>query len=282
MAIVGTEDQSQQSGDYFFVVGCSRSGTTLLSVLLDRHSRLCVTPETAFFDEIAPQLAAIHEDQSLLRLLRQWRRLPELRLEPESVLQYLTQQRWQPTAANVLASLLDLYTQGQGKARCGEKTPQHLAHADTILRCFPNAKIICLLRDGREVALSLRAMPWWGSADLQAAADHWKLCLRQMESCMQQYPAQFKVIKFEELVAQPEATLTAVMNFLHERFEPDQLRTDVPSGVVLARSLEWKGQALEAVDSTRISGRRDLASAAEIAFLDQALGDDLRTYGYLP
>lgn len=272
----------QRIGDYFFIVGCSRSGTTLLSVLLDRHSRLCVTPETAFFGELAPQLPTISDDQALLPLLRSWRRLPELHLEAEAVLARLAAQGWQPTAGNLLASLLDLYAQAQGKQRCGEKTPQHLAHVDTILRCFPNAKIICLLRDGREVALSLRAMPWWGSSDLQAAADHWKLCLRQMESCVQQYPRQFKVIKFEELAAHPEATLTTVMNYLDERFEPDQLRTDVPSGVVLARSREWKGQALEAVDATRINGRRELASAAEIALLDQAVGDDLRRYGYLP
>ncbi|MFN8419434.1 MAG: sulfotransferase [Anaerolineae bacterium] len=272
----------QRAGDYFFIVGCSRSGTTLLSVLLDRHSRLCVTPETAFFDEIAPQLAAISDERSLLRLLRQWRRLPELHLEPESVLQHLAQQHRQPTAGNLLASLLDLYAHGQGKQRGGEKTPQHLAHVATITRCFPNAKFICLLRDGREVALSLRAMPWWGSSDLQAAANHWKLCLRQMESCVQQYPAQFQVIKFEELVSQPEATLTIVMDYLGERFEPDQLRTDLPSGVVLERSREWKGQALEPVDATRISGRREKASTAEIAFLEQALSDDLRRYGYLP
>ena len=44
------------SNGRFFIVGCPRSGTTLLSVALDRHSRLCVPPETGFYDEIAPKL----------------------------------------------------------------------------------------------------------------------------------------------------------------------------------------------------------------------------------
>lgn len=68
----------------FFIVGCPRSGTTLLSVLLDRHTRLCVPPETAFFDEIAPHL--LHNNETLPEILRDWRRLGELNLDPEMIL----------------------------------------------------------------------------------------------------------------------------------------------------------------------------------------------------
>src|SRR5262249_15875857 len=67
-----------------FVVGCSRSGTTRLSVMLDRHSRLAMTPETAFYSEIAPRLEEpgrppLHE------ILAGWYRLPELGLTPQAV-----------------------------------------------------------------------------------------------------------------------------------------------------------------------------------------------------
>ena len=266
---------------HFFIVGCPRSGTTLLSVLLDRHSRLCVPPETAFFDEIAPQLPAAQDDAALLQVLRDWRRLPELRLDAQVVLTHLVSQGRPLTPGRVLSGLLNLYARAQGKPRCGEKTPQHLAHADTMLRCFPDAPVLCMLRDGRDVALSLRAMPWWEDSGLQAAAEYWRLCLRQMESCVQAAPDRFKVVRFEDLVAQPKSTLTAIMDALHERFEPRQLQAGLPSGAVLARSRAWKGQALEAVDGTRIGSRRTAAHASELAWLDQALNDDLRRYGYL-
>src|SRR5262249_35211663 len=70
-----------------FVVGCSRSGTTLLSVMLDRHSQLAMTPETGFYGEIAPRLAETGPTE-LERHLSQWSRLPELGLEPNAVVDH--------------------------------------------------------------------------------------------------------------------------------------------------------------------------------------------------
>ena len=58
-----------------FVVGCPRSGTTLLSVMLDRHSQLAMTPETSFYIEIAPRLEDPRRPP-LFELLAGWSRLP--------------------------------------------------------------------------------------------------------------------------------------------------------------------------------------------------------------
>src|SRR5438874_2009800 len=84
-AIVDSGSAMAGARDYFFVVGCLRSGTTLLSVLLDRYTRL-----------------------------------------------------WTFTRREAT------------QARCGEKTPTHLTHVPAILRLFPHARVICMLRDGRD------------------------------------------------------------------------------------------------------------------------------------
>ena len=68
----------------FFIVGCPRSGTTLLSVLLDRHPNICVMPETNFFNEIAPYLNGI-DYSTLQNILDQWSRLKELNLNREKI-----------------------------------------------------------------------------------------------------------------------------------------------------------------------------------------------------
>ncbi|HEX3561088.1 MAG TPA: sulfotransferase [Pyrinomonadaceae bacterium] len=263
--------------DYFFVVGCPRSGTTLLSVLLDRHTRLCVPPETAFFDEVAPWLS--HGDaDSLLRILRRWRRLGELNLTPEAVLGRLG---CGPSApGQVLAAILDLYAQAHGKVRCGEKTPQHLMHVPTILQLFPDARIACLLRDGREAALSMNAMPWWPPQNLVTAATLWKRCAQLMERFTRQYPARFKVWRYEDLATRPEESLSSIMEYLDERFEPTQLRPDVRSNVVLPRSMEWKGRALQAIEAGHVGRRRHEATAEQIAFLERTLRDELHSHGY--
>jgi hypothetical protein len=268
-----------QTPGYFFIVGYPRSGTTLLSVLLDRHRRLCVPPETAFFDEVAPSLI-LRSDKILMHVLGNWKRLGELNLEPETVRRRLGKRHC--GAGEVLAAILDLYALSRGKVRCGEKTPHHLRHVPKILRCFPDAKVICMLRDGRDAALSLNNMPWWRQRGLAAAARLWKRNVRLMEEFNRKYPSQFMLLRFEDLAVHPEQALSGVMEYLEEEFEPAQLRTDTPSYVVLPRSREWKGKALEPIDRGCIDHRRLGAGAEELAFLERTMRDELRRYGYTP
>lgn len=267
----------ERSGDYFFIVGCPRSGTTLLSVLLDRHTRLCVPPETGFFDEVAPGLVP-NDQRLLLDVLLHWPRLAELGLEPQMVANRLRNRRW--NTADVLTTILDLYAMAQNKMRCGEKTPQHLMHVPTILAQFPGAKVICVLRDGRNAALSLASMPWWPDGNLESAANLWKLSARLTQTFAQQYPRQFLVVRYEKLVADPVQELTSIMNYLGETFESDQLRADLPSRAVLSRSMKWKGDALGPMNASRINQRQNAATAQELAFLEKVLGEELRLHGY--
>ncbi|SRR6266851_854642 len=259
----------------FFIVGYPRSGTTLLSVLLDRHSRLCVPPETAFFDEVAPLLTSSN-DSELMEVLGKWRRLPELNLEPETVRQRLGKQSW--NAADVFAAILDLYALGKAKARCGEKTPQHLLHVPTIRRLFPEAKIVCVMRDGRDAALSLSSMRWGWS--LAAAAELWRRYAQLTEEFISRHPNHFMVTRYEKLLHHPDLMLSRIMEFLGESFEPAQLSSDVPSQVVLPRSMEWKGKALEPIDIGYAGRRRLEARAEDLEFLERILADDLGRCGY--
>jgi hypothetical protein len=261
---------------FFFVVGCPRSGTTLLSVLLDRHSRLSVPPETGFFDEIGLRVW-IPSRRYALHRLRRWRRLPELQLTAEEIVERLP---GAPAREEVLAAILRLYAQRQGKSRAGEKTPQHLRHVPRLVASFPSAPILCLLRDGRDVALSLAAMPWF-RGDLARAASLWKRAVRRMDAFALRYPGRFHVVRYEALVTDPAATLATTMAFLGEAPEPRQLSAEVSSGVVLKRALHWKGEALEPPTPEAIGRRRRASATDEIRFLEEALGPQLRAHGYL-
>jgi hypothetical protein len=246
-------------------------------VLLDRHTRLCVPPETAFFDEVAPSLI-LRSNAILMRVLGTWKRLGELNLEPKMVRQRLGKGHSDP--GEVLAAILDLYALSRGKVRCGEKTPHHLRHVPKILRYFPDAKVICMLRDGRDAALSLNSMPWWRQQGLAAAARLWKRNVRLMEEFIRKYPSQFMLLRYEDLVVHPAQTLSGVMSYLEEEFESAQLRSDTPSYVVLPRSRIWKGKALEPIDEGCIAHRRSEARAEDLAFLERTMREELCRYGY--
>ncbi len=248
-----------------------------MSVLLDRHSRLCVPPETAFFDELLPRLA---DGSNLRALLDAWSRVTDLGLTADQLANdpRVTPQR----PASVLDVMLDTYAARQGKPRCGEKTPQHLYHLDRILSCYPNARIICMLRDGRDVALSLQAMPWWQPQTLTDAAQMWAVTFDMIQSYQMRLGSQFQLIRYEALLARPRQTLTALMPHLGEVFEERQLDSSIASASVLERSLAWKGMALGPVDHTAAGRRRAAASAQTVAMLEDMMRTRLQQLDYLP
>lgn len=279
------------TGAPFFIVGCPRSGTTLMSVLLDRNSRLCVPPETAFYDEIVPSLTR-DDDALLLDTLRSWRRLSELRTDPQSVLRRLGGAA--PCSHTVLRAILDLYAENQRKEHCGEKTPQHLRHVPTILREFPDARIVCMLRDGRDVALSLDAMPWWtpqwlpvwatlpGSKRqrLLRAASTWQQYLKLTLGFAARYSHQFRIVRYEDLIARPAEVVASTTEFVGATFEARQIDAAIGSDVVLPRSMQWKGRALHAVEAHVGTRRRATATPAQLALLDHTLRNELEAAGY--
>jgi hypothetical protein len=122
-------------------------------------------------------------------------------------------------------------------------------------------------------------MPW-GPPTLAAAMDVWKSFVRLGDGFSQQYPEQFTRVYYEKLVSEPDQTLTGIMAFLGERFEPRQLQVHTPSGVVLPRSFAWKGQALRPIDPGRIGNRRGDATTAEHALFEAVLSEELRRHGY--
>lgn len=257
-----------------FVVGAARSGTTLLSVLLDRHSQLAMTPETGFYREFAPwlRLAPI---VGVELLLRRWRRLAELGLTPEAVARRSGRA---PQAGVLLDAILELFAGLRQKTRSGEKTPLHLYSVSRILQDFPEARILCIYRDGRDAALSLRAMPW-GPRRLETAAQAWLKAIRVMREMAAAHPSHFRTIRYEDLLEGPREELAGAMQFLGLELEEGQLEAG-PSGVVLARSKEWKGKALEKVDPKLGGYRQAEARPDDLETLERLLGPTLRELGY--
>jgi hypothetical protein len=262
--------------DPFFIVGCPRSGTTLLSVMLDRHSRLCVTPETAYFDELAPFIT--NDLDKLLKRLTKWGRFHELRLEIADIQREL--QGRSIDAESALRALTAQYACNQNKSRCGEKTPQHLRHTPEIINLFPSARIFCMYRDGRDVALSLMAMPWY-QRPLADAARLWKNSIKQMEQFSLLFPEHFIPLRYEDLVTSPRSVLEKLMPKIEEKYEQNQLNLVIPSGVVLERSKSWKGLALQRIDPSRSGGRLHEADKRDLLFLEDTLGTELTRLGYV-
>ena len=142
------------------VVGSPRSGTSLLAVMLDSHPALAIPPETAFIAQIAslqgpPEVVREHflEIVTTDRItVSNW---TDFGLDRDALRERL--EAIKPfTVAAGLRAFYALYAEGEGKARCGEKTPGYVFLMPQIAALLPEAHFIHVIRDPGDTALSWR------------------------------------------------------------------------------------------------------------------------------
>jgi hypothetical protein len=209
------------------ILGVSRSGTTLLKEMLDRHSELAVPSESYFIPQLwdrrgpRPDAEAILADLGRLARVREWGVTPEdvrRRLAPD------------PSFAEVIAAVYGAYADARGKARFGDKTPAYMQHLDLLERVFPHPQYVHIVRDGRDARLSFAAMRrrprfnWARPRGLGDFACQWDLevrAARRLGSTVGR--GRYLEIRYEDLVAEPERALREVCAFVGLSYEPEML-----------------------------------------------------------
>jgi Sulfotransferase family len=206
------------------VLGVSRSGTTLLKEMLDRHSALAIPTESYF----VPQLWARHgprpQREAFLADVARLARIAEWGVTPRMVAERLPAK---PTFAAAVAAIYRAYADARGKPRFGDKTPAYMQRLDLLEVAFPGALYVHLVRDGRDAALSLLAMRrrprfnWARPRGLLSFAALWR---REVEGARRfgatTAAGRYDELRYEDLVAEPERLLREVCDFLSLPWEP--------------------------------------------------------------
>ena len=210
------------------LLGVSRSGTTLLRVILDRSPGIAI-PDESFF---VPLLARRHRGPvDGKRLLEDLGRIPTLAtwgLEPAEVAPFL---RPAMSTGGAIAAVFEAYAAKQGKPRWGDKTPMYMRHLPLLERLFPEAQFVHLIRDGRDAAVSFLRMPegtftrTW--AHPGGAADFACLWRTEVEAArelgIRVGPSRYLEARYEELVADPDGTVRAICDFAALPYEAAML-----------------------------------------------------------
>jgi hypothetical protein len=259
------------------VLGVSRSGTTLLKAMLDAHSQLAIPSESYFLPQLwdrhgeQPERDAFVEDLGRLERLREWG------VDPEQVRARLPAQ---PTFAQAVQSIFQLYAESRGKPRFGEKTPLYMQHLDVLDRAFPDARYVHIVRDGRDAAVSLLAMtrkPRFNLSRPRGIGDFavaWQREVRGAQGFGLTHP--YHELRYEDLVEEPESRLREVCAFLELEYEPGMLeyhRREDPSLYA-----DHPRLAEPPVRDTR-SWRKELRPA-DAALFEAIAGDLLAELGY--
>ena len=151
-----------------FVVGTPRSGTTLLGLLLNAHPDIAIMGELHFFDQILPirkRVPSLVTNAELDNFSAHLRRTYAFQFLPygedllSATLQRLKRDG-ERSYERFYQYAVDEFARRERAWIPGEKNPSNLRPIDHIMRIFPNAKIVHIVRDPRAVAASLSRMPW--------------------------------------------------------------------------------------------------------------------------
>lgn len=209
-----------------FVVGVGRSGTTLLRLMLDAGSEVAMPPETHFFQSVldasgrvrfTPRtvLDAIVEDEH-----RRWN---DFGLEPEELrARFDAIPRF--NISDALRAFYELYAERQGKERWGDKTPDYIKRMRRIKRVLPEARFIHVIRDGRDVALSMAESFERAPQTAVEAALFWRTAVESGRRDGSALGAdRYLEVRYEELMADPNPALEGVCRFLGLEMEAAML-----------------------------------------------------------
>jgi hypothetical protein len=226
-----------------FIVGAPRSGTTLLQYMLRSHPTLSVpTGESQFIIPMMRQSSTFVEplaEDGVRQVLKAMYALNSEFLETDleglrfniDVLARRFAAEGRATTRDVITGLFEANATGQGKTRWVDKTPYYVLHIPALRTWWPHAKFVHLIRDGRDVAMSLLDRRHdFRVYNLYFAARYWDQYVNIGHEVGSKLPAdQYHELSYRELVREPRRTLERLCDFLEVDFDPAMLNFK-PSG----------------------------------------------------
>lgn len=274
-----------------FIVGTGRSGTTLLRMMLDAHSQLAIPPETDFGAALtAFQNGGMDPAVEAMTGSSRW---ADFDISAEDFVKHVETR--QPAGfGDLLRCFYSLYAERRGKPRWGDKSPIYSGVMIEICRYLSEARFVHVIRDGRDVALSMVPLRF-GPNTVEDVARLW---LQTIESAQRQAQALpfYMEVRYEDLVCDPDETLQRVCDFLdlewehsmldYHRHAPERLASELkdlrlPGGVMpRTERLAIHRRLGSPPQPERIGRWRMEMSRGDLDVFESIAGDALRTLGY--
>jgi hypothetical protein len=274
-----------------FLVGCARSGTTLLHRLVDAHPQIAIVPEMHWITDFFGDRWWLDSEAGVtvaeLNGMIEHERFRLFRFTPEQLLGLVDDGQPLPYVT-FLNRFFALYRENSGKPLVGNKTPAYVRRIDALHSVWPEAKFVHLIRDGRDVCLSVRnwyhadrtagRYSTWLEDPVSTSALWWKLKVLSGRMSGRKLPAElYYELQYENLVADPAAECDRLCSFLGLSYDDAMLRFH-----------EGKTKTKPGLDAKRawlpvtpgLRNWRTQMPAPEIERFEAAAGDLLRELGY--
>lgn len=259
-----------------FIVGCQRSGTTMLGAMLGSHHQVLTTPESQFVVDCMPDFVDEELDTNyLLNKITSHPRFKiwnfELQKSPSKTsMLYVDFIRW----------LIDCYRLQQGKKirYWVEHQPGNVKSISKLKTIFPDLKVIHIIRDGRAVANSIMPLDW-GPNTISRAAYFWQQRVGLGLSVKEFLPTgSYLQLRYEDVLDDVDSELLRICEFLDLDYEPDMVEG---KGLILPDFTKNQHQLVghPPVEKRKLEWRKKL-SKREIEIFEYITGDMLVYLGY--
>jgi len=191
-------------------------------MMLDAHPQLAIPPETHFIPEAAAASRASAENsrKEFMDCVLGSRFWDDFQLDADMLRRQVEQVEPFQVGAG-LRVFYQLYAERFGKQRWGDKTPTYLAQMRLITELLPEACFIHVIRDGRDVLLSVKGL-WFGPGSVSEAAEAWVNRIRSARAEAVDLP-NYMEIRYEDLVLDSEKTLRTICVFVDLPWESRML-----------------------------------------------------------
>jgi hypothetical protein len=269
-----------------FVLGCGRSGTKLLyHTLLSAGGFAVYHAESNAFNLLGLRFGSLERRENRRDLLDHWLR---------SMLFYrsgLNREEIEPrileecrNAGDFLRILMETIARKQGVERWAECTPLHLLYLPVIKKLLPDALIVHIIRDGRDVAVSLDRIGWikpfsWDrKRKLLAPAIFWKWIVSKGREYGRTMGGDYLEVHYEDVVEKPRETLARIGAFIDHDLDYDRIQQNAQGSMVDPNS-SFRGDGQEK-ESNPVGRWKTVLSADEVAQVERLIGDELQETGY--
>ena len=274
----------------------NRSGTTLLRMMLDAHPELTIPPETHFVPELIEAAGGgSPTPEGLLETITSQREWGDFGLTEAELLERF--EAFEPLrAADALRSFYEAYAARVGKPRWGEKTPIYVKSMRAIEGALPEARFVHVIRDGRDVALSIRDRAT-KEHPIERIAERW---VRRITRAREQARrlSHYMEVRYETLILDTEPTLRAICDFYelpwddavldyHQRAAErlEEMKRELPdqgkrTNLSVERRMMTHARTTEKPDPRRVSRWRESMERADRELFESIAGPLLAELGY--
>jgi hypothetical protein len=267
-----------------FIAGPERSGTSLIYALLASHPNIAMSRRTNMWTHYYNQYGDISKTENFercLSMMMRYKRLHKLNPDPERVRHEFMQGK--RTYARLFALLEEHFAEQLDKPRWGDKSLNTERYTDLIFAAYPGARIIHMVRDPRDrYASSLKR--WKVSrSGIGGATALWLTTIGLAERNQARFPEQYMIIRYEDLVAQPEKKLREICTFIDEEYVSEMLSMQG------AKQFRDKGgnssygsREPGKISASSVGKFQQVLSPIQVVFMQFFAQKSMRAYSYQP